>query len=100
MPVEMFINEAENSYFFYEGEAVRFVLGQLRLREVKADMLGHINELLVKAVDQNKLDQPMTNEDKDRFIRFMVSEGYLDPTTKMARPSATAAVRPTTPMRC
>ncbi|MFN7983640.1 MAG: FAD-dependent oxidoreductase [Vicinamibacterales bacterium] len=84
VPVEMFINEAENSYFFYEGEQYGSFSGKkLRLREVKADMLGHINELLVKAVDQNKLDQPMTNEDKDRFIRFMVSEGYLDPTTKM-----------------
>lgn len=84
VPVEMFINEAENSYFFYEGEQYGSFAGKkLRLREVKADMLGHINELLVKAVDQNKLDQPMTAEDKDRFIKFMVSEGYLDPTTKM-----------------
>ena len=55
---------------------------RLRLREVKADMLGHVNELLVKAIDQNKLDMPMTAEDKDRFVKFLVSEGYLDPTTK------------------
>ena len=45
-------------------------------------MLGHVNELLVKAIDQNKLDMPMTAEDKDRFVKFLVSEGYLDATTK------------------
>jgi len=83
VPVEIFINEAENSYFYYEGEQYGEMGGKrLRLREVKGDMLGHINELLVKAIDQNKLDMPMTQEDKDRFVRFLVSEGYLDATTK------------------
>ncbi len=83
VPMEIFINEAENSFFYYEGEQYGSLAGKrLRLREVKADMLGHVNELLVKAVDQDKLDQPMTGEDKDRFIRFLVSEGYLDATTK------------------
>ncbi|MBS1816477.1 MAG: FAD-dependent oxidoreductase [Acidobacteria bacterium] len=83
VPVEIFINEAENSYFYYEGEQFGSLAGKrLRLREVKADMLGHVNELLVKAIDQNKLDMPMTAEDKDRFVKFLVSEGYLDPTTK------------------
>ncbi len=83
VPMELFINEAENSYFFYEGEQYGAMSGKrMRLREVKADMLGHINELLVKAIDQNKLDMPMTAEDKERFVRFLVSEGYLDATTK------------------
>ena len=83
VPMEMFVNEAENSYFFYEGEQYGALAGKrMRLREVKADLLGHINELLVKAIDQNKLDVPMTAEDKDRFVKFLVSEGYLDATTK------------------
>jgi monoamine oxidase len=83
VPVEIFINEAENSYFFYEGEQYGHLAGKrLRLREVKADMFGHVNELLVKAIDQSRLDMPMSAEDKDRFIRFLVSAGYLDPTTK------------------
>ena len=84
VPMEVFINEAEHSYFFYEGEQYGALAGKrLRLREVKADMLGHVNELLVKAIDQSRLDMPMSADDKDRFIRFLVSEGYLDPTTKM-----------------
>jgi len=83
VPVEIFVNEAENSYFFYEGEQFGELAGKrMRLRDVKADLLGHVNELLVKAIDQDKLDLPMTPEDKDRFIRFLVGEGYLDASTK------------------
>ena len=50
----------------------------MRLREVKADMIGYTNELLAKAIDQHKLDMPLTAEDKERFVNFLVSEGYLD----------------------
>ena len=76
VPVEIFVNEAENSYFFYEGEQYGALAGKrLRLREVKGDMLGHVNELLVKAIDQNKLDMPMTAEDKDRFVKFLDRRG-------------------------
>ncbi len=50
----------------------------MRLREVKADMIGHTNELLAKAIDQNELNLPMTAEDKQRFVAYLVSEGYLD----------------------
>jgi monoamine oxidase len=83
VPLEIFVNEAENSYFFYEGQQYGELAGKrLRFREVKGDMLGHVNELLVKAIDQDKLDAPMTAEDKDRFVKFLVGEGYLDPTTK------------------
>jgi monoamine oxidase len=83
VPMEIFVNEAENSFFYYEGEQFGALAGKkLRLREVKADMLGHVNELLVKAIDQSKLDLPMTAEDKDRLVRFLVTQGYLDPTTK------------------
>jgi monoamine oxidase len=82
VPLELFVNEAENSYFFYEGAQYGTLSGRrLRLRDVRADMLGHVNELLVKAIDQNKLDQPITAEDKDRLVRFLVGSGYLDSTT-------------------
>ncbi|HKT81085.1 MAG TPA: FAD-dependent oxidoreductase [Vicinamibacterales bacterium] len=77
VPVEMFINEADASYFFYEGTGP-FANKRVRLREVKADMIGYTNELLVKALDQNQLNLPFTAEDKDRFVRYLVSQGYLD----------------------
>jgi monoamine oxidase len=79
VPLEIFINEAEASYFYYEGDNIGPLAGKrVRLREVKADMLGHTCELLTKALDQNKLDLPLTAQDKERFVTFLVNEGFLD----------------------
>jgi monoamine oxidase len=95
VPMEFFINEAENSYFFYEGRQYGALAGKrLRLREVKADLIGHVNELLAKAIDQHKLDLAMTADDQDRFVRFLVSQGYLDPTTRTYRAIGTSARQP------
>ena len=55
---------------------------RVRLREVKADMAGEINELLVKAIDQQKLDLPLTADDQKRLTDFLVNQGYLDANTR------------------
>ena len=79
VPLEIFINEAENAYFYYEGQEVGPLAGKrVRLREVKADMIGYTNELLVKALDQGQLDLAVTAEDKQRFVSYLVAQGYLD----------------------
>jgi len=79
VPLEIFVNEAEASYFYYEGDNLGPLAGtRVRLREVKADMLGHTCELLTKALEQDKLDRPMSGEDKEKFVTFLVNEGYLD----------------------
>ena len=79
VPLQIFVNESDASYFYYEGIAAGSLSNtRVRLREVKADMIGHTNELLVKAIDQRQLDLPLTAEDQQRFIGFLVSEGYLD----------------------
>ena len=48
------------------------------MREVVADLAGYTNEILAKAIDQQKLDLPLTKEDKERLVTYLVSEGYLD----------------------
>jgi monoamine oxidase len=79
VPLEVFINENESSYFYYEGEKLGPLANKrVRLREVKADMIGYTCELLAKAVDHDKLDHPLTKEDKEKFLTFLISEGYLD----------------------
>jgi monoamine oxidase len=79
VPLEIFVNETDASYFYYEGATAGSLAKQrVRLREVKADMVGQVNELLVKAIDQHSLDLPLTAEDQQRLVRFLVSEGYLD----------------------
>ena len=79
VPVEVFINENESSYFYYEGASVGPLANtRVRLREVKADMIGYTCELMAKAVNTDTLDLPLTAEDKEKFVTFLVSEGYLD----------------------
>jgi monoamine oxidase len=79
VPLEIFINEAENAYFYSEGQdAGPLANRRVRLREVKADMIGYTNELLVKAIDQGQLDLPVSAEDKQRFLSYLVAQGYLD----------------------
>ena len=79
VPLEMFVNEAEASYFYYEGENIGPLANKrVRLREVKADMIGYTCELMAKCVSQEKLDMPLTADDRERFIDFLVNEGYLD----------------------
>lgn len=79
VPLEMFINEAEASYFYYEGDNLGPLASKrVRLREVKADMIGYTCELMAKCVNHEALDLPLTADDKEKFIDFLVNEGYLD----------------------
>jgi monoamine oxidase len=89
VPVELFVNESDASYFYYENpSAGPFANRRVRLREVKADLIGHTHELLAKALDQGKLDVPMTAEDQERFITFLVSSGYLDASDHLYKATA------------
>jgi monoamine oxidase len=77
--LEVFLNESDANYFFYEGNAAGALSNKrIPLREVKADLIGRVNELLVKALDQHTLDLPLTAEDTDRLKAFLVRQGYLD----------------------
>jgi monoamine oxidase len=79
VPLEIFLNESEASYFYYEGHELGPLASTcVRLREVKADLIGYTSELLAKAVDKGALDLPLSAEDKEKFITFLVTEGYLD----------------------
>jgi monoamine oxidase len=79
VPLQMFVNESDASYFYYEGAAAGTLANtRVRLREVKADLIGHTNELLAKAIDQRQLDLPLTRDDTQRLVTYLVGHGYLD----------------------
>jgi monoamine oxidase len=78
IPLEIFVNEADGSYFYYEGATGSLANRRVRLREVKADIVGQVNELLVKAIDQHSLDLPLSAEDQERLVGFLLAQGYLD----------------------
>jgi monoamine oxidase len=80
VPLEIFVNEADGSYFYYErADAGSLAKKRVRMREVKADLVGQVNELLVKVIDQHSLDLPLTADDQARLARFLITQGYLDP---------------------
>ena len=79
VPLQLFVNEADASYFYTEGDAANPLANKrVRLREVKADLIGHTNELLVKAINQRQLDLPLTSDDTQRLVNYLVAQGYLD----------------------
>jgi len=90
VPLQVFLNESDASYFYYEGNAAGSLSNKrVRLREVKADLIGYTNELLVKALDQHKMDSPLTAEDQERLVKFLVAQGYLDSTDHTYKAFAT-----------
>ncbi len=79
--VEPFANDAENNYFYYEGDAAGpLAKKRIRKREITADLAGRVNELIVKALDQHQLDLAMSPDDQKRLVDFLVQSGYLDRT--------------------
>jgi monoamine oxidase len=49
-----------------------------RIRDVKTDFQGHISELLAKATQQGKLDEAVSQEDREILLQALRSWGALD----------------------
>ena len=79
VPLEIMVNDNDTSYVYHEGQGP---LANRRLRqvEVKADMRGHVAELLAKAVKDNRLDTELTGDDKNLLLDYLVHEGDLSRT--------------------
>jgi monoamine oxidase len=79
VPVQVFLNDSDANYFYFEGtQAGALSNKKIRVREVKADLTGAINELFVKAIDQQKLDLPLTADDQKRLASYLINQGYLN----------------------
>ncbi len=76
--LQIFNNVNENAYLYSEGKGP-LSNKPIRIREVKYDMQGYICELLEKAIHQDALDLPMSQEDKEKLIEFLRVEGGLNP---------------------
>lgn len=63
-----------------------------RFKNIMADYKGHTNELLAKAIYQDKLDDPITKEDKEILLESLKSWGALDKDYRYT-PSSAASVR-------
>ena len=85
VPVQVFLNESDANYFYFEGNMGPLANKKVRLREIKADVTGQINELFVKALDQKKLDLPLSGDDQKRITEYLIGQGYLDNNTRSYR---------------
>jgi monoamine oxidase len=78
VPVHIFNNQNADAYYYVEG-AGPLSKQRMRLRAVQADSLGHVSELLAKAINQGALDQELSAADKEALIEFLRSLGALTP---------------------
>jgi len=87
VPLEIFIDASDTNYFYEENPEFGPLSGRkVRLREVKADLWGSTSELLTKAMDQGQIDLPLSVEDRERLVSFLVRAGYLDTEDHAYRP--------------
>lgn len=77
VPLEIMVNDNDASYVYFEGAEHPLLNRRLRKMEIKADMRGHVAELLAKAVNDQRLDQELTADDKTLLLEYLVHEGHL-----------------------
>ena len=75
VPLEAFVQVNYNAYLHssraFGGKPQRY-------REVKADYIGHVAELLAKATQQNALDATVSKEDREKLLESLREWGALD----------------------
>jgi monoamine oxidase len=75
--VELFNNDNDNSYAYFTKGSGPLAGKRVRKREIAADVRGHAAELLAKAVQTKALDQEFSGNDKELFLSYLDSEGWL-----------------------
>jgi monoamine oxidase len=77
MPVELFNNDNDHSFINFEKGTGPLAAKPVRKQEVAADMRGYATEMLAKVVQQGALDTQFGAGDKELFLDYLRSEGYL-----------------------
>ena len=77
VPLEVMVNDNDNSIIYSEN-AGTFSRQRLRPGQIKADMRGHVAELLAKTVQGSALDAQLSADDKQRLLDYLAHEGHLD----------------------
>jgi monoamine oxidase len=76
VPLEVMVNDNDHAYVYSEN-AGPFAGKRLRMKEVKADMRGHVSELLAKSVKNHQLDQELSPDDQRLLLDYLQHEGAL-----------------------
>lgn len=76
VPLEVMVNDNDHA-FVYSENAGPFAGKRMRVAEIKADMRGHVSELLAKSVKNRQLDQQLSEDDKRLLLDYLAHEGQL-----------------------
>ncbi|MFD9004299.1 flavin monoamine oxidase family protein [Streptomyces sp. NPDC059582] len=74
VPIEVFTNVNADAYLYNESTGMD---APVRHRTAKADVHGHVAELLAKATDRGALDGELTAADRERLVEFLADWGEL-----------------------
>lgn len=76
VPLEIMVNDNDHAWVYLEDGGP---LSKRRLRgaEIKADMRGHVAELLAKSVRGSQLDTLLTRDDQTLLLDYLAHEGAL-----------------------
>ena len=66
-----------NAWVYMEDVAGPLNAKRMRLHEMQADMAGYTSELLAKAINKDQLDSPLTAEEDDMLIDYLVNWGMI-----------------------
>ena len=77
MPVELFNNDNDHSFVNFEKGTGPLAGKLVHKGEIAADMRGYATEMLAKQVRQGALDAEFGPGDKELFLNYLRSEGYL-----------------------
>lgn len=67
-----------NGWVYAEGIDGPLNETKMRLHELQADMAGYTSQYLATALDQDALDENLTEEDIEHWISYLINWGILD----------------------
>jgi len=76
VPLEVMVNDNDHAYVYLE-DAGPLSKQRLRGAQIKADMRGHVAELLAKSVKDHQLDSRLGLDDQALLLDYLVNEGAL-----------------------
>jgi monoamine oxidase len=77
--LESFVNDNDAGYMLFEKTKGALAGKPVRKGKIAADMGGYTSEIVAKAASKGNLDAFISGEDKQTFIEYMISYGYLSP---------------------
>jgi monoamine oxidase len=75
--LETMVNDNDAAWMQFGQGAGALKGKRVRQYEVKADLRGHVNEMIAKAATGGQLDQQIAADDKERFLEYLVDSGHL-----------------------